>query len=158
MQEGMPMDPISVCGQLPLEDRLFLLYLATFAVVAVVRSVKIVRYLWSSARHSAKKLSSETEGTTTQLSAAWEVCSRKVQSTKRLVILTLMLAALLTVYRLKAVFVHITFEKRYGVVDSGSIAESLTLLLFAIAVSAAVYAACLLYEGALARRKARLGS
>jgi len=143
---------MSICYSLPAEDRLFALYLFVVVAIVTVRSFAIVRYLWVSRRKSAQEPSSDTE-----VATAWRTCNRKVQSTKRLVILTLMLSAVLTTHRLMVVFTNMTFEKRYGVADSGSIAEILACLWLGLTVSAAVYAACLLYEGALARRNASLG-
>jgi len=155
MQEGVgvPVDSMSICHQAPVEDRIFALYLFAVVAIVTVRSFAIVKYFWVSRRKSAQKPSSDTE-----IATPWGTCNRKVQSSMRLVILTLMLSAVLTTHRLMGVFTNMTVEKRFGVAYSGSIAEILACLWLGLTVSAAVYAACLFYEGALARRKARLGS
>lgn len=152
MQEGMKVDPLSVQYVRPFGARIFLLYLVVITIMTAIRSVRLVRYLWSSRPSSIRRSSEASEKKEEDFLHSWVACSRAVQSTKRLTILTLLLTALLAVNQFRVVF-FITLEKRYGVVDSSSISQALVLLLIGMLVSTALYATCSISEGALERRK-----
>lgn len=83
----------------------------------------------------------------------WEMCSVKVVSLKRLVILTLLLSILVFVSLTIQFLTDLTVSKATGIaVITGSIAESLTPFSLGILVCAALYAVYGFYRGVLTRR------
>ncbi len=150
----MPVDTMAIDYRPPWESRLFVLYLIVVGATALVRSISVVRHLWSSRRVSAQKSVETGEGAERELLFAWEVCLSKVHSIKRMVFLTLLLSVLVAVYEVRNIFSEIALKQLLGPsAVSGSVSEVLTLFWLGVLVSALLYAACAYYEGALAHRR-----
>lgn len=85
----------------------------------------------------------------------WEMCSAKVASLKRLVILTLLLSIFVFVSLTIQFLTDLSISRAAGIaVITGSIAESLTPFSLGILVSATLYAVYSFYQGVLMRRMA----
>jgi hypothetical protein len=83
----------------------------------------------------------------------WEACSAKVQSMKRLVVLTFLASLLVAAYRARTMLV-LFFEKEFGVAAfSGGMGEVLMFFALGVLVCTVLYAACGFYEGVLQRRR-----
>ncbi|HEV7219924.1 MAG TPA: hypothetical protein VGN39_13710 [Terriglobales bacterium] len=83
----------------------------------------------------------------------WEMCSVKVESLKRLVILTLLLSIFVFVSLTIQFLTDLTISKATGIaVITGSIAESLTPFSLGILACAVLYAVYGFYRGVLTRR------
>ncbi len=86
---------------------------------------------------------------------SWEMCSTKVESIKRLAVLTSLLSVLLLVCRATTILAYITAQKVVGnAFVAGSMAEVFVLLALGIFVCALLYAIYTFYEGTLRRRRA----
>jgi len=86
---------------------------------------------------------------------AWEICSAKVRSLKRLAVLTFLLSTIVCTFLITAVLQDIAVEKATHVAAfSGVLAEALVFFGFGIFVCTVLYSAYALYEGMLTRRKA----
>jgi hypothetical protein len=86
---------------------------------------------------------------------AWEACSARVQSMKRLVMLTFLLSFLVAANGARTMLIPLGIQKATGVAAYvGGIVEVLTLFVLGTVVCAALYAACSFYEEMLTRRKA----
>jgi hypothetical protein len=85
---------------------------------------------------------------------AWETCSNKIQSMRRLVFVTLLLTVLISAQLLRASLMQLVAQKAFGIAAvNGSIVEALTMFVLGSLVCTVIYSACALYEGALSRRK-----
>jgi hypothetical protein len=150
----MPVDIMSIDYRPPWESRLFVLYLIVVVTTALVRSISVVRHLWSSRRVSALKSVETGEGAEREFLFAWEVCLSKVRSIRRLVFLTLLVSVLVAAYEVRNILSQIAWKELLGPsAISGSLSEVLTLFWLGVLVSALLYAACAYYEGALAHRR-----
>jgi hypothetical protein len=98
MQEGPPVgwDPVAINYHLPLASKLLILYLLTVVMISVVKSASVLCMLWSSRQGSVLSQTSD------QFLLAWERCSNKIQSMKRLVLLTLLWTVLVVVLLLRS--------------------------------------------------------
>jgi hypothetical protein len=86
--------------------------------------------------------------------AVWEACSAKVQTMKRLVVLTFLLSVLVAACQLRPVLTGFA-QKSFGPAAlSGGMVEVLTVFEPGILVCAMLYATCGLFDGVLLRRKA----
>jgi hypothetical protein len=86
---------------------------------------------------------------------AWETCSAKIKSMKRLVFFTLLLSVLVAVQLLRVTLMQIVALKTFEVAAfAGGVAEVLTVFALGILTCTALYAGCGLYEGILLRRRA----
>ncbi|MFI5089266.1 MAG: hypothetical protein ACHP7P_04335 [Terriglobales bacterium] len=134
-------DPIAINHHLPWESRLFLLYLLVVGAISLVKSVSLVRQLWSA--------NPEVQ------SSRWEACSAKVQSIKRLVVLTFLLSVLLAADRTATVLIQLGSQKFFAVwAFSGEIAEVLKVFALGMLGCAMLYVVSGLFEGVLLRRRA----
>jgi hypothetical protein len=150
----MPVDGMSICYRVPWESRLFVLYLMVVVATALVRSISVVRHLWSFRRVSTLKSVETGEGAEREHLFAWEVCLSKVRSIKRLVFLTLLFSVLVAAYQVSNILSEIAFKQLLGpYAASGSLSEVLTIFSLGVLVSTLLYAACAYYEGALAHRR-----
>ena len=90
-----------------------------------------------------------------RFSYAWEMCAAKIRSTKRHVLLTLLLSVLVLAYGATNISRQIAIDKRVGIGSfSSSVAELLMQVALGISVCAAIYAVFSAFENALMRRKA----
>jgi hypothetical protein len=143
MQEAqVGWDPISVNHQLPLEAKLFVLYLVLVIAISFVKSVSLLRQLWplSMKRQAAGEKTDTKTGQTDLLAGLalanklphdhsdsppiilqeaaskfvyrGELCAAKVSSIQRLVPLTLLVSTLLLVEGSAKILKDITIEKR----------------------------------------------
>ncbi len=152
MQESSQItwDPASINHHVPWESRLFVLYLLVVVAISFVRILHVLRQLWSFTHGSVLMRSGENE-----FLYAWETCSAKIQSMKRLVFFTLLLSVLVAVYRLRTTLTQLVAQKAFGVgAFGGTVVEVLTLFALGILVCALLYAPCGLCEGMLLRRRA----
>jgi hypothetical protein len=152
MQEGpsMGLDPLSIDHQLPWESRLLILYLFVVITVSLVKSAGVLRTLWLSKRNSL-----QLSGTEDEFALAWERCSNKVQSIKRWVFVTLFWTVLVTAMLLREEFIFFTEQKMFwtGALFAPTV-EVRTIFVLGILVCAVLYTVCVVYEGALLRRRA----
>jgi len=151
MQGARPLtlDPLSVSYQMPWESRLLILYLLIVVTVSIVRSVSVLRILWSSSHGSLQPSRSEDE-----FVLAWDRCSSKVQSIKRWVFVTLFWTVLVAAMLLRTEFIFFTEQKVFwtGAFFVPTI-DVLTVFVLGIPVATVLYTACALYEAALLRRR-----
>ena len=151
MQQGAQIgwDPESVNPHLPLAAKLLVLYLVAVVTVSLVKSASVLRMLWSFRRGSVRTTSSGDE-----FLNAWETCSNKIQSMKRLVVITLLWTTLIATLLLGRTLVVVVEQKVFGPAAlGGGVAEVLTVFALGIFVCAVLYTACASYEGALLRRR-----
>jgi hypothetical protein len=86
---------------------------------------------------------------------AWERCSAKVSSLKRLVVLTLLSSVLILAYRTATILMVISYLPAVRARTlSGSLAEALLLFVLGLLTGTVLYAATSLCEGALSQRRA----
>jgi hypothetical protein len=94
-KEGPQWDPISINYHLPWASRLLIIYLLAVIIIALVKSASILRALnflkWRSLRQSHAD----------DLLLVWKKCSNRVQSIKKLVVVTLLWTALVVTILLK---------------------------------------------------------
>lgn len=151
MQESLQIgwDPMSVDYHMPWASKLLILYLLVVVTAALVKSVSMLRILWFSRRGPLRLPRTEHE-----FMLAWEKCSNKVQSMKRLVFVTLLWTILIAVFLLRSDVQIFAEQKVFGPgAFFGTAAADLTVLALGLLVCAVLYTACAFYEGALLRRR-----
>jgi nitrate reductase gamma subunit len=142
-------DPISINYHLPWAAKIFVLYLLVVIAISLVKYAGLLRQFWSFTRGSIQGSRSESES-----QYAWEACSNRIQSIKRLVFVTLLLTVLVSALLLRACLMRIVEQKAFGPAAlSGGIVEVLTVFALGILVCAVLYTACALYERMLLRRR-----
>ena len=142
-------DPISINYHLPWAAKIFVLYLLVVVAISLVKYAGLLRQFWSFTHGSLQGSRSENESR-----QAWEACSNRIQSTKRLVFITLLLTVLVSALLLRATLMRIVEQKTFGPAAlGGGIAEVLTVFALGILVCAVLYTVCALHEGMLLRRK-----
>jgi hypothetical protein len=134
-------DPISINHHLPWESRLFLLYLLVVGAISLGKSVSLVRHLWW--------------GNADVQSSRWEACWAKVQSIRRLVVLTFLLSLLLAAYQTAKILIELSIQKFFAAgAFGGGMAEVLSLFALGMLGCAILYVVFGLFEGILLRRRA----
>ena len=142
-------DPITIDHHLPFMSRLLMLYLLVVAVVWIVRSVNVLRILWSSKRGP---LSLPTIGD--EFLERCRICSNKIQSMKRLALVTLLWTVLVATLQLRSILVWFVMEKAsLPAALGGGVLDALDIFIPGILVAAVLYSASVLYAGALQRAK-----
>ncbi|HLJ88097.1 MAG TPA: hypothetical protein VKZ53_14840 [Candidatus Angelobacter sp.] len=142
-------DPISVCSHPSWESGIFVLYLFVVVVISLVKTMGVVRILWFLRRASRKFSHADAEWM-----FAWERCSNKILSLKRLTFFTLLWTVLVPARLLTRALVILSEQKVFSLFAlSGSLVLALTLFEFGVLASALVYGVYALCEGALAWRK-----
>ena len=142
-------DPISINHHLPLGARFLILYLGVVVTVSLVKSVKLLRLLWSFTHGSIR-----TTGREDEFLHAWARCSNEIQSIKRLVFISLFWTILVATFFLRGTLIQIVEQKSFGPAAlGGGIVEVLTVFALGILMCAVLYTACAFYEGALFRSR-----
>jgi hypothetical protein len=142
-------DPISINYHLPLASKLLILYLGVVVTVSLMKSVSVLRMLWSFTLDSGRTTSSEDE-----FLYAWETCSNRIQSMQRLIFITLFWTILVATLLLRNTLTLIVEQKVVGPAAlGGGVVEVLTVFALGILACAVLYSACAFYEGALLRRR-----
>ena len=141
-------DPIAINYHPPLAAKIFVLYLLLVMTIWLIKSVRVLRLLWAFTRPSSQVPRNEHD-----FLHACEACSNRIQSMKRLGLVTLLLSVLVTVLLFRAALMRSVEQKIFGVAAMGATVEALTVFALGIFVCAVIYAACGLYEGILLRRR-----
>lgn len=142
-------DPVSINYHLPWASKLLILYLLVVSAISLVKSAAVLRLLRSLPRGSRRVPRIEDEPL-----YAWETCSNKIQSMRRLVFVTLFLTVLISAQLLRASLMQLVAQKAFGIAAvNGDIVEVLTMFVLGTLVCTVIYSACALYEGALSRRR-----
>lgn len=162
-------DPIYGGTGVPWESQLFLLYLAVALVLSIFKSITIIRQLWwfsSNLRASSNQVraASEPADSTGHTVLAAEskfqyeadTCATKIRSIKHLVPLTILMSLLVLIRSAIRILTGIGAEKRTSLnFLSGVIGEALIPFALALLVCGIILGISNLYEGILARQKAR---
>jgi len=142
------------------EVRLFLFYLFVASSYWLVRSISLTWMLW----RTRTMAHPSSDGSDDSLSGAeflkeLALCSLKISAMKRAVVLTLILSALVPIGGAIRILRGVSTEKSTGPAAlAGASVEVLIPFAIGISVCAALYAVYSIFEGILARRKARMGS
>lgn len=135
--------------QLPWSYRVFVVYLVVVFVISIVKCASVLRHLLPFTSSSFRALTNDHD-----ILRAWEKCSNKVKSMKRIVVLTLLLSVLTAGYLLLNDLSALVKEKIiFPGAFLGSVIEVLTVFLFGILTSTLIYAGCAFLDGALVRRR-----
>jgi hypothetical protein len=97
-------------------SRFFVVYVVAVLAISAVKSVSVLRQLLPSTRNSLRLPKNGAE-----FLHAWMKCSNKIQSMKRMVVITLLLSLLVAAYRLQGDLKILAEESILGqVVSSGA--------------------------------------
>ena len=132
----------------PWPHKLFVLYVVVIVAISVVKSASVLRHLLPFRGSSLQTSKSDND-----FLRAWEECSNKIQSMKRIVVVTLLLSLLIPAYLLVNDLAIFAKEKVFGpAAFLGTVSEVLTVFALGILASTVIYSACAFLEGALVRR------
>jgi hypothetical protein len=135
----------------PWASKLFVMYLLVVVAISLLKIRRITAPVLIFNTQFTPRLKKRK-----RVRSAWETCSNKIQSIKRLVFVTLLLTVLVSSLLLRATLVRIVEQKAFGPAAlGGGIVEVLTIFAFGILVCAVLYTACTLYEGMLLRKTRR---
>jgi hypothetical protein len=150
LQEWKPMyEPAALAW----EARLFLFYLLLACSFLFLKSASAIRTLWRTRKPDASDNSPQTGA---KLLQDLRLCSIKVTSVKKAAVLTFILSFLAFLDGSIRALTAISMQKATGpAVLAGSAAEVLVLFALGIAVCAAQYAMFCIFEGVVARRRAK---
>jgi hypothetical protein len=134
--------------QLPWPHRLFVLYVFVVVAISAVKSASVLRQLLPFTGSSLRAPKSDND-----FLRAWEKCSNRIQSMKRIVVITLLLSLLTPAYLLRNDLAIFAKEKVFGPgAFLSTMSEVLTVFALGILACTVIYAACAFLEGALVRR------
>jgi hypothetical protein len=134
--------------QLPWPHRLFVLYVFVVVAISAVKSASVLRQLLPFTGSSLRTQKSDND-----FLRAWEKCSNRIQSMKRIVVITLLLSLLTPAYLLRNDLAIFAKEKVFGPgAFLSTMSEVLTVFALGILACTVIYAACAFLEGALVRR------
>lgn len=150
MQERVRWEPVTDVGyHLGWIPKLFLVYLLTVVLMSLVKSVGVMRQLWSFTRDSI-----ESDRRVNQPLHILRQCGNKIQSMRRLAVFTLLLSVLVATEFLGSNLNLIVEQKSFGPAALGGIViEVLAVFGFGILVCTVLYGSSALLEGVLQRRR-----
>ena len=132
----------------PWPHRLFVLYMVVVFAISAVKSASVLRQLLPFRGSSLRASKSDTD-----FLRASEQCSNRIQSMKRIVVITLLLSFLIPAYLLLNDVAIFAREKVFGPgAFLGTMREVVTVFVLGILASTVIYATCAFLEGALVRR------
>ena len=141
-------DPTFIDHQMPWQSRFFLFYLLFLIVISLVRTTRMVRYLWL-----LRGLSSTSE-IDARFLPLHDACSAKIRSMERSVVLTFLLCVLMAADQMRVVLAAMAVEKYAPIAYlSASIAEVLAVFAIGVLVCTALYALSDFIQGRLTRRR-----
>jgi hypothetical protein len=141
-------DPRYIDLHLPWAHRLLVVYLFVVIATSAVKSASILRQLLPFTSSSLRAPKGEHH-----FLRAWEKCSNRIQSMKRIVIITLLLSVLTAVYlSLEYLGDFVTQKIFFPGAFFGSMIEVLSVFALGILSCTVIYIACAFLEGALLRR------